>query len=60
VKVLEGNDFLSAALTGEEDIVRELLGPLRPQDVPIIRCIGINYMTHSNHHGIFYDDLSRR
>jgi hypothetical protein len=23
------------------------LGPLEPTDVPIIRCIGLNYKTHS-------------
>ncbi|GCB18038.1 uncharacterized protein AF_2225 [Aspergillus awamori] len=26
--------------------VKELLGILRPEDVPIIRCVGLNYMAH--------------
>ncbi|KAK5134584.1 hypothetical protein LTR08_006370 [Meristemomyces frigidus] len=46
VKVLEGATPLQAAPTGEEDEVKELLGPLTPKDVPIIRCTGLNYKTH--------------
>lgn len=49
VKVLEGPTPIEAKATGEEDEVKELLGPLTPKDVPIIRCIGLNYKTHSKH-----------
>ena len=47
VKVLEGPTPIQAAPTGEEDEVKELLGPLTPHDVPVIRCVGLNYKTHS-------------
>ena len=47
VKVLEGPNPLQAKPTGEQDQVKKLLGPLTPQDVPIIRCTGLNYKTHS-------------
>ncbi|KAK4626559.1 Fumarylacetoacetate hydrolase domain-containing protein 2 [Fulvia fulva] len=46
VNVLEGPTPVEAKQTGEEDEVKELLGPLTPRDVPIIRCIGLNYKTH--------------
>ena len=47
VKVLAGDNPLSAKPTGEEDEVKQLLGPLTPRDVPIVRCVGLNYRTHS-------------
>lgn len=47
VKVLAGDSPLSAKPTGEEDEVKQLLGPLTPEDVPIVRCVGLNYKTHS-------------
>ncbi len=47
VRILEGPDPLSAVPTGRIHTVKELLGPLEPKDVPIIRCIGLNYKTHS-------------
>lgn len=46
VKVLEGRIAVQATPTGQEDTVKTLLGPLTPQDVPIVRCIGLNYKTH--------------
>ncbi|KAK4543238.1 hypothetical protein LTR36_005788 [Oleoguttula mirabilis] len=46
VKVLEGPTPILAAPTGDEDEVKELLGPLTPKDVSIIRCTGLNYKTH--------------
>ncbi|KAI5358219.1 Putative fumarylacetoacetase-like protein [Septoria linicola] len=46
VKVLEGAIPVEAKPTGQEDEVKTLLGPLTPKDVPIIRCIGLNYKTH--------------
>lgn len=47
VEVLSGDGFLEAKLTGQTERVGKLLGPLTPNDVPIIRCIGLNYKTHS-------------
>lgn len=47
VKVLEGDTYLTVKPTGEDDQVKELLGPLTWKDVPILRCVGINYTTHS-------------
>jgi hypothetical protein len=47
VKVLAGDNPLLAKPTGEEDEVKQLLGPLTPKDVPIVRCVGLNYRTHS-------------
>lgn len=47
VSVLEGSDVISLEPTGQIDQVGKLLGPLMPSDVPIIRCIGLNYRSHS-------------
>lgn len=47
VKVLDGPNPLQAKPTGDQDTVKQLLGPLTPKDVPIIRCVGLNYKTHS-------------
>lgn len=47
VKVLQGDHPLDATPSGKTDKVARLLGPLEPDDVPIIRCIGLNYKTHS-------------
>lgn len=46
VEILEGDNPLSSQRTGRTEKVSKLLGPLRVQDVPIIRCIGLNYKTH--------------
>jgi 2-keto-4-pentenoate hydratase/2-oxohepta-3-ene-1,7-dioic acid hydratase in catechol pathway len=46
VHVLEGANPLEAKPIQQEDGVKALLGPLRVEDVPIIRCIGLNYKTH--------------
>ncbi|KAK3175527.1 hypothetical protein K4F52_010192 [Lecanicillium sp. MT-2017a] len=46
VRAMEGASALSAAPTGDEDEVKELLGPLTPDEVSVIRCIGLNYKTH--------------
>jgi hypothetical protein len=46
-KVLEGSSILDLQLTGSEADVAELVGPLTPADVPIVKCIGLNYMKHS-------------
>lgn len=47
VKRLQGTSWDNLEATTEIDRVSQLLGPLRPADVPIIRCTGINYKTHS-------------
>lgn len=46
-KVLAGDGPFSLSATGEECKVKTLLGVLQPADVPIIKCIGLNYMKHS-------------
>jgi hypothetical protein len=50
-KVIEGSDLFDT--TGETKVtektvdVKEILGPLTRADVPVIRCIGLNYAKHS-------------
>ncbi len=34
-------------VTDEVVTVKKLLGPLAPSDVPILRCVGLNYAKHS-------------
>ncbi len=50
-RILEGNDIYDTTgvtrLTDEVATVKTLLGPLTPSDVPILRCIGLNYLSHS-------------
>lgn len=47
VTVLEGADVLSALPTDRKEAVKTLLGPLTPKGVPYVRCIGLNYKSHS-------------
>lgn len=47
VKVFEGDNALDASPTEQIETVGRLLGPLSSREVPIIRCIGLNYKTHS-------------
>jgi hypothetical protein len=47
VKVLEGSGPFSLQPTDQVERVHQLLGPLEPNNVPIIRCIGLNYKSHS-------------
>lgn len=47
VKICNGNSALDAIPSTETETVKKLLGPLTPSEVPIIRCIGLNYKTHS-------------
>ncbi|KAK8085956.1 5-carboxymethyl-2-hydroxymuconate isomerase [Apiospora phragmitis] len=49
-EVLGSNPFEGDA-TGKELKVKSLLGPLTPRDVPIVRCIGLNYIKHSKSTG---------
>merc|ERR1711964_480898 len=46
VRVCEGNNPFEANPTEQVQTVKTLLGPLETKDVPIIRCIGLNYKTH--------------
>ena len=49
VHICEGTDIWSATPTREKEVVKKLLGPLDAKNVPIIRCIGLNYKTHSEY-----------
>jgi hypothetical protein len=44
---LEGNSPFALSPTGRNVHVQQLLEVLTPADVPIVRCIGLNYMKHS-------------
>ena len=44
---LVGHNVFSLKLSEKHLHVKKLLGPLEPSDVPIIRCIGLNYTKHS-------------
>jgi hypothetical protein len=46
-RLLTGDGPFSLSATQQERKVKKLLGVLRPTDVPIIKCIGLNYMKHS-------------
>lgn len=50
-KVIEGSDIYDTSgktkVTDEIVVVKKLLGPLAQEDVPILRCVGLNYATHS-------------
>lgn len=46
-KQLLGSDPFSLQTTNIHETVFRLYGPLEVKDVPIIRCIGLNYKTHS-------------
>ncbi|KAK2786860.1 hypothetical protein FQN52_007601 [Onygenales sp. PD_12] len=43
---LLGDDLFSLSTGGKRLHVKQLLGILQPSDVPIIRCIGLNYTKH--------------
>lgn len=47
VRVLEGPNALEAKPTDQFEEVGKLLGPVTAHETPIIRCIGLNYKTHS-------------
>lgn len=46
---LIGQNPFEAKQSGKRYRVQQLLGPLTPEDVPIIRCVGLNYATHSTY-----------
>jgi 2-keto-4-pentenoate hydratase/2-oxohepta-3-ene-1,7-dioic acid hydratase in catechol pathway len=45
-KVIAGDNIFSAIVTEQILEVKKLLGPLTPSEVPIIKCVGLNYMKH--------------
>ncbi|ANB14626.1 Fmp41p [Sugiyamaella lignohabitans] len=47
-KLIKGDDIFSedTVVTNEVLEVSKLLGPLAPTDVPIVKCVGLNYMKH--------------
>ncbi|PKY07768.1 putative fumarylacetoacetate hydrolase [Aspergillus campestris IBT 28561] len=46
-KVISGDIFdAGSKVTDEVATVQQLLGPLTKDDVPILRCVGLNYLTH--------------
>ncbi|KAH7028667.1 hypothetical protein B0J12DRAFT_683338 [Macrophomina phaseolina] len=49
-KIISGKDLFDTTgathVTEEIVTVQKLLGPLAQEDVPIVRCIGLNYKTH--------------
>lgn len=47
-KVISGDIFdAGSKVTDEVATVQQLLGPLTKENVPILRCVGLNYLTHS-------------
>ena len=50
-KVISGDDIYNTSgetkVTDEVVTVEKLLGPLTPGEVPLLRCIGLNYAKHS-------------
>ncbi len=50
-KVITGDDIYDTTgktkVTEEVVSVKQLLGPLAQEDVPILRCVGLNYAKHS-------------
>lgn len=48
ISVANGDIFDAATkVTDEEVTVKKLLGPVTVEEVPIIRCIGLNFIKHS-------------
>ncbi|OCK85210.1 hypothetical protein K432DRAFT_377914 [Lepidopterella palustris CBS 459.81] len=49
-KVIQGEDIYDETgktlVTDEIAVVKKLLGPLAREDVPIVRCIGLNFLKH--------------
>lgn len=61
-KVITGDDLYDTSgatkVTEEVVTVRELLGPLTKSDVPILRCVGLNYAKHSESPVFWFDLVS--
>lgn len=46
-KVIEGHDIFDDCTVSDRILkVKKLLGPLTPDEVPVIRCIALNYVKH--------------
>jgi hypothetical protein len=48
-EVLEGDNLFEVKSTGRIVPVKEIVNLLQGKDVPTVRCIGLNYKTHSRH-----------
>ena len=46
----KGQTAVSASEKGEKVHVKAVLDLFKPEDVPIVRCIGLNYKEHSKFH----------
>ncbi|KAF8537539.1 hypothetical protein BDD12DRAFT_795034 [Trichophaea hybrida] len=48
-RIIEGDDVFSDTAKVTEEVVEvdTLLGPLSEEQVPIVRCVGLNYMKHN-------------
>ena len=50
-KIISGADIFdttgNTSVSDEAATVTKLLSPLKPQEVPILRCVGLNYAKHS-------------
>ena len=46
-RVIEGDPLADGNVSTKELRVEELLSPLKKEQVPVIRCIGLNYVKHS-------------
>ena len=51
-KELKGDDLFNLSAPGEKIHVKKLAGVLTSEDVPIVKCIGLNYMKHSKNQRI--------
>ena len=60
-RVIIGNDIYDTTgktrVSDEIVVVKQLLGPLAQEDIPIIRCIGLNYTKHSTSFKVTLNDL---
>lgn len=55
IQIAEGGIFdEKTKVTDEEVTVKRLLGPVEESEVPIIRCIGLNFIKHSKSILILY------
>lgn len=50
-KIIEGDDIYDTSgktrVTDKVVTVKTILGPLVQEDIPILRCVGLNYAKHS-------------
>lgn len=53
-RVIEGDDIFSDSCIVSNEVleVERLLGPLTPNEVPIIKCVGLNYLKHIQEAGL--------